>query len=367
MERIFNKEEILNFFLQLVKINSVSYKEGNLINFLKKKFHPYANNIFFQPVENTGNLIIYINGKDSKNRIFLNAHLDTVESTENINPVIDGNKIKTDGKTILGADDKAGITAIYFAIKNLKKLKRFPYINIVFTWGEEQGLLGAKSFDFHLLNAKAGYSLDGEGKPGSIVLSAPTHYVYEIEVHGKAAHAGVEPEKGINAIKISADLINKIICGRLDEETTANIGVITGGKATNIVPELVKIKGEVRSRNKNKLTAYLQNLRKVILETQKSHGVKIKANYRLAYKGFNFTPNSIEVKKAVEAAEITGLKTTYKKSGGGSDANIFNQNGFNCIPLGIGMMKPHTHKEFININDLLKTTEWVYNIIKVWA
>jgi len=360
-----NYRNLIKTFINLVKIESPSLKEKKIINYLKNELKNLGLELYFQKVGETGNLVAKLKGKKN-NSFFLNAHIDTVEPCYGVKPIITDTLIKSDGKTILGGDDKAALAIFIELIKFIKKHNiPTPDIYFVLTYGEEIGLVGAKNFDFSLLKAKYGFSFDADGSPGTIILSAPTHYLYEIKVYGKSAHAGIEPEKGLNAIKIAADIINNIPMGKIDFETTANVGKIEGGIATNIVPDFVQFNGEVRSRNKIKLKNYIKNLKELLNEKSRKYKTKIEYNFNLAYKGYKFNENSFLVKKLKEACEICNLPVKYVHSNGGSDANIFNQNGFPTLNLGIGMQNVHSKNEFILIKDLINSFRLAVSIVNV--
>ncbi|MDO9575704.1 MAG: M20/M25/M40 family metallo-hydrolase, partial [bacterium] len=252
------KYRLKSTFMELLMTDSPSGKEGNLAKLLSSILEDMGLSVGFDSANrvtggDTGNLIAYLSGDESLPPIMLNAHLDTIESTKGSAPLIESDIIKSDGNSILGADDKSGITCIVEALRVITENKLpHPPIEVVFTVCEENGLLGAKNLDYSMIRAKMGYALD-TGSPFALVVGAPYHNGITIKVFGREAHAGAAPSKGINAIKIAADAISKIDTGQIDKETTANIGIIRGGTATNIVPGFVEVKAEVRSHNEEKL------------------------------------------------------------------------------------------------------------------
>ncbi len=363
-----NYNKLIKRFVSLVKIDSESYHEEKIINYIKKVVEKLNGDFYFQQVrENTGNLIVSFKGNSNKKPIFFNAHLDTVTPGKNINPIITDKLIKSDGNTVLGSDDKAAVAIFLEGIEYILKNKiEHPDIYFVFTFAEEMGLIGAKHLDFTKIKAKEGYSFDGDGRVGTIILSAPTHYRYKIIVYGKSSHAGIAPEKGKNAILIASDLITKVKMGKIDNDTTANIGVISGGRATNIVPDRVTIEGEVRSQNFKKLKTYIKELKDKINKIKSKYKCKIKIDIWQEYKGFKFNENSFLVKKIVDACKKIKVKPIFEYSNGGSDANIFNQNGFKCLNIGIGMQKVHSTEEFILIKDLINGFRLFISLIENW-
>lgn len=359
-----NEKRLIQTFIKLVKINSISYHEEKIIQYLLAEFKNLGLKVKFQKVDNTGNIVAVLKGTLEQQAVFFNAHMDTVEPGKNIKPVITDTVIKSDGTTILGSDDKSAIAVFLEGLRIIKEKKvKHPDLYFVITYAEEQGLIGVKNFDFSLLKAKQGYSWDADGRIGTAVLSAPTHYQYVITVHGKAAHAGIAPEKGINAIKLSGALMNKIKTGKIDNETTANIGKIQGGRATNIVPDHVVFEGEVRSRNNVKLKRYLSDLKKTILQFKKQNKVRIDLKLSLAYKAYNFSSNHPLIRRFQSACEVLKIKPVFSQSNGGSDSNIFNQNHFSCLNLGIGMSNVHSTKEYIRKKDLINGVRLFLSLI----
>jgi tripeptide aminopeptidase len=371
------KNDVIEYFMDLVRIDSESAYEIDvalkLAADLKELGFKYefdqANDNF---ESNSGNLYGYMPGKIKKAPILFCAHMDTVKPGVGIKPKIVNGKIVSDRTTILGSDDKSGIAEIIFALKELKqeKVETSP-VEILFTVSEEVGLLGAKYCDYSKLKSKIGYALDSH-EIGSITIGAPSQNNLKFVIHGKEAHAGVNPELGVNAIKIAADAIKAMPSGRIDTETTCNIGIIQGGNATNIVPNEVTIMAEVRSHDQSKLEKVSNQMIKII--------EKKVANYRMgdfqanvdtlckqAYKHFLLDDQSPVVKIASEAAHNLGLPGVISIGGGGSDANIFNENGISVAIAGSGMNNVHTVNEFIMVEDLKKGVRWVKEVIKVYS
>jgi tripeptide aminopeptidase len=290
--------------------------------------------------------------------------MDTVIPGKNINPLLKGEKIVSSGKTILGADDKAAIAALLEALHIIKE-KNISHggIEIVFTICEEIGLKGAKNLDISELKSQIGFVLDAGGRVGKIITTAPSQNSLEITIYGKAAHAGSNPEEGINAIQVAGFALSRMKLGRIDEETTANIGIISGGKATNIVPDKVTLKGEVRSRNEEKLEKYTEQLKKITEDTAQEFRAKAEVKINKEYYCYNLSTDDRVVKIAMKAANDMGLQPELCPSGGGSDTNVFNKKGFPSIDLAIGMEKVHTVDEYILVKNLKNTVEYVLSII----
>ena len=369
-----NEKRLIESFMELVKIDSISREEKEVADFLVKKLKDLGLEVRVDQAgekvkSNSGNIIARLRGnKDKAISIMFSAHMDTVVPGKNINPICDGEKIVSDGKTILGADDKAAIAALLEALYIIKE-KNISHgdIEIVFTICEEIGLHGAKNLDISSLNARMAFVLDCGGQVGEIINAAPSQNSLKIIIHGKSAHAGSNPEEGINAIQVAGFALSRMKLGRIDEETTANIGIISGGKATNIVPDKVTLKGEVRSRNEEKLEKYTEQLKKIAEDTAQEFKAKAEIKINKEYDCYNLSPDDRTVKIAIKAAEKIGLLPSFHASGGGSDANVFNKKGFPSVVLAIGMEKVHTVDEYILVKNLKNTAEYVLSIINTVA
>jgi tripeptide aminopeptidase len=302
--------------------------------------------------------------------------MDTVEPGEQVKVIFSDGTFKSDGSTILGADDKSALAVIIETIKTLQenKLPHGP-LEVVITVCEEVGLLGAKHLDYSLIKAKYGYSLDATDTEG-IVTRAPAANHVEFKVYGRDAHAGAAPEKGINAIHLASQAISDVQVGRIDEETTANIGLIEGGQATNIVPSLVKVAGEVRSHSPEKLEQETQKMVSSFEDRISGYretfpsddGLpKLEVNVREDFSVLNIPDEHPVVTMAEEAAAKLGREMKIKTSGGGSDANIFFGHGIVAGILGTGMKDMHTVRESIALEDMVKSAELLLEIVQLHA
>jgi tripeptide aminopeptidase len=373
-ELMVNEKRLIESFMELVRIDSISREERNLADFLIEKLEDLGLEVIVDQAgervkSNSGNIIARLKGNIKKaTPIMFSAHMDTVVPGKNINPLLKGEKIVSSGKTILGADDKAAIAALLEALHIIKENNILcGDIEIVFSICEEIGLKGAKNLDISSLNAQMGFVLDSGGQVGEIVNSAPSQNSLEIIIHGKSAHAGSNPEEGINAIQVAGFALSRIKLGRIDEETTTNIGIISGGKATNIVPDEVTLKGEVRSRNEKKLEKYTEQLKKIIDDTAQEFKAKAEVKINKEYYCYNLSSDDLVVRIAMKAAKDIGLEPLLHPSGGGSDANVFNKKNFPSVDLAIGMEKVHTVDEYILIKNLKNTAEYVLSIINTIA
>jgi len=365
-----NEKRLIESFMELVRIDSVSGEEKEVADFLVKKLKGLGLEVTVDQAgekvkSNSGNIIARFKGNIKEaTPIMFSAHMDTVVPGKNIKPVCEGDKILSSGKTILGADDKAAIAALLEALRIIKENNiHCGDIEIVFSICEEIGLKGAKNLDISSLNAQMGFVLDAGGQVGKIITTAPSQNSLKIIIYGKSAHAGSNPEEGINAIQVAGFALSRMKLGRIDEETTANIGIISGGKATNIVPDKVTLKGEVRSRNEEKLEKYTERLKKITEDTAREFKAKAEAKINRKYYCYNLSPGDQVVKISMKAAKDMGLQPELCPSGGGSDANVFNKKGFPSVVLAIGMEKVHTVDEYILVKNLKKTAEYVLSII----
>lgn len=371
------QSNIADYFLSLVKISSESRDEKNIaeklfLDLQELGLQPQFDQAHLQTGGNCGNLYAYVPGNVSKKPILLCAHMDTVTPGNNVKPRLENGVIYSDGTTVLGSDDKSGIAEILFAIKKLKDSgEDHAPIEILFTISEEIGLLGAKHFDCSMLKSTFGYALDAH-HVGEFMVGAPSQNSLEFKIYGKEAHAGVEPEKGINAIQVAAEAIAGISWGRVDFETTCNVGIIKGGMATNIVPNMVLIKGEVRSHSMKKLTDLTQHIVTTFQETVDKYeinGVKasMEATVHNEYHSFFFENDAEVVDLAIQAADKVGVPIRTIKGGGGSDANIFNGKGLSVIAVGTGMDKVHTVEECIRVSELENGAKWVCELIRIYS
>ena len=365
-----NEKRLIESFIELVKIDSVSREEKEVADFLVRKLKDLGLEVRVDQAgekvkSNSGNIIARLRGdKNKATPIMFSAHMDTVVPGKNINPICDGEKIVSDGKTILGADDKAAIAALLEALYIIKE-KNISHgdIEIVFTICEEIGLHGAKNLDISSLNARMAFVLDCGGQVGEIINAAPSQNSLKIIIHGKAAHAGSNPEEGINAIQVAGFVLSRMKLGRIDEETTTNIGIISGGKATNIIPDEVILEGEVRSRKEEKLEKYTEQLKKIAEDTAQEFKAKAEVKINREYYCYNLSTDDQVVKIAMKAVKDMGLEPLLHPTGGGSDANVFNKKSFPAVDLAIGMEKVHTLEEYILVKNLKNTAEYVLSII----
>lgn len=365
-----NSSRIIEEFLELVRVDSVSGKERLIADLLKRKLTALGLEVWEDRAgqevgSDTGNIIGRLSGNDVGPVLLLCAHMDTVEPGRGVKPLVVDGVIRSSGDTVLGADDKAGIEAILEALRLVQENHvQHGGLEVAFTIWEEGGLFGAKNLDYNRITARVGFVLDSDGPPGTIVTRAPSQDKIGATIKGRAAHAGINPEDGINAIQVASHAIAQMKVGRIDHETTSNIGIISGGKAVNIVPDSVTIQGEARSLDTGKREAQTAHMCRAIREAAENFGASADIVTETIYPDFNLTEESPPVRIAVKAAENLGLTSRQEQTGGGSDANIFNSRGIATAVLGIGMKKVHTTEEYITVSDLVENARYLLEIIK---
>ncbi len=371
-----NLQRLTDSFTTLVRIDSPSKEEAQLAHWLRERLTAMSAEVYEDDSRavtgsNTGNLIARISGDSAITPLLFCVHMDTVEPGRGIQPQFNDGVFTSSGDTILGADDKAAI-AILLEVLALIQENEIPHgpLEFLFTVCEEIGLLGAKALDVSLLQARSGYALDATDV-FKLITNAPCATRFKAGVIGKAAHAGANPEAGISAIQLASRAIAAMPLGRIDAETTANIGLIQGGKATNIIPDLVELHGEVRSHDLEKLRKtqdeILSLLHRVIDDCPKQEGLpRLEIFVQNDYPILNIEKEHAVVAAAMRGAAALSRELVLGRTGGGSDANILCGKGVVCAVMGIGMEKVHTTNEFIRLIDMENCCRLVVSIIKEW-
>jgi tripeptide aminopeptidase len=352
--------ELVDRFCDMVRIASESGEEGEFLEWLARRWAEDLGAACER--DGYGNLIARLPGRScSGEPLLLCAHADTVKPGVGIEPVVEDGVIRARGSTILGADDKAGIAAIWFGIKGAS---RHPPLEIVITREEEVGLLGAKHLEVERLEARLGYVLDGEAFD-EIVIGGPSHFLIDVTVHGKAAHAGMAPEQGISAIKAAARAIARLPEGRIDHETTANVGVIQGGEIRNGVPAKAVVQAECRSLSHDKAVGLADVYRRTFEEEANALGAWAEVKVELAYRAVRLAEDEPAVLLARRAVEALGLIPKPRLICGGTDASILNMRGIRCAVLGMGARAPHTPDEHIRVEDLETAVALVRTLLEL--
>jgi tripeptide aminopeptidase len=373
-----NQQRIADEFFRLASIDSPSYQEAAIAAYLHQRFSQLGATVDFDTAgatigSNSGNMIARFPGSREGEPFVISVHMDTVSPAENVQPVLKDGIFTSAGNTILGADDKAGIAELIEAIEVLNE-HNIPYgpLEVVITVCEELGLLGAKEFDFSTLKGKRGVALDTTGID-RIITRAPAANRMKIDIHGLEAHAGVCPEQGLSAITIASKAIARMTLGRVDEHTTANIGTINGGIATNIIPGQVSLSGEVRSHQPERLQQVTEAIIRCCEEEVYNSSVVVDGKTRLAsmaieiredFPAMQIAETASIVQLVVNAGKTLQRPQQIAAAGGGSDANIFNSHGIEMVILGTGMAKVHTPQEQVAVADMEKVSTLLVEIIQ---
>jgi tripeptide aminopeptidase len=298
--------------------------------------------------------------------LFFCAHLDTVPPEAPIEPLVGEDEVVRNGAgTILGADDKSAVAAMLEATARLVEDGR-PHsgVELVFTPKEEVGLLGAEAFDESRLAARYGYVYDHAGPIGEVILGAPHQQKLDVRFHGRAAHAGMFPEDGRSAIAAAARAIADLRLGRLDDETSANVGRIEGGTARNVVPEWCGFAAEARSHDERKLADLVREMVDTVTFAASLEECELEAQVSGLSRGYRFRRDDLPVRLAAMALERVGREPSYVLSGGGADANVFNERGLQCLNLANGMTDIHTPDERIAVADLHEMVEVTLSLVE---
>nr|WP_086940961.1 M20/M25/M40 family metallo-hydrolase [Thaumasiovibrio occultus] len=359
-----NQQRLVDHFVDLVKIDSESGNEKAIATELATQLEAMNFTVHRLPVpedlSNGFNLYARLEGTLPGSTV-LSCHMDTVKPGIGIEPVIEGDIITSAGNTILGGDDKSGISAIIEAIRSIQADgKAHKTIEIAFTVFEEGGLRGSKVFDMSYITSPQALVFDSGGQIGKIITQAPGQQSIKVTITGRPAHAGLAPEEGINAMVVASEAITKMKLSRIDHETTANIGIVQGGQATNIVMPEMYIAAEARSLNDDKLAAQTAHMIDTFEAAAKAHGAEITIDSQRAYNAFTLEDSDPLVQSVIETFESIGIEPQTASTGGGSDANVFTAKGLKTVNLSTGMSKVHTTEEFIKISDMVKISDFIY-------
>lgn len=367
-----DKNALVAEFCELVRIDSLSGKELAVAQVLAGKLEAMGLSVRFDNAHlpiggEVGNVIGRLPATDAtRPTLMLQSHMDTVTPGEGIEPVVEGDVIHSAGDTILGADAKAGVTVILQALREVIAAG-IPHgeLQVVFCIAEETGLNGAYHLDYSMISPDYCFVFDGGKEPGEMTTAAPSAYKMTYRIKGKAAHAGVRPEDGINAIQVAAQGIARMKLGRIDYETTANIGIIEGGLARNIVPESCVLYAEARSHDAAKLEAQLAHMR-LCLEhaAEENQAQLLEPEIAASYKRFALPDDAPVVQIAWQAAEALGLQPLTESGGGGSDANVFNEHGIPAVICATGAEGVHTVHEKAHIGQMVDCARWLVEIIR---
>jgi tripeptide aminopeptidase len=377
---VINPERLKNLLIELIKIDSLSRREGHVALRLRREMEGLDAQVWIDDAGekvggDTGNLIAHFRGTaPGAPPLLLSAHMDTVVPGEGIVPILEGDILRTDGRTVLGGDDKSGVAIICEVLRVIKETQ-LPCgdIDVVFTICEEAGLIGAKCLDVSRLRARTGLVLDSDSV-GFLFTKAPAANRMEFQIRGLEAHAGVCPERGINAIKVAADGLARMQLGRIDHETTANLGVIEGGMAVNIVPNSILLRGEARSHSEEKLERQTRHMLECLRQAAARHSLEldgkqlqatVEATIERDYDRMHVPDASMIVQLVQAAAERLHIEVKTLATGGGCDANVLNQKGLEVANLSTGMRDIHTVHEWLDLKDLNLSAQMVLEVVKL--
>jgi tripeptide aminopeptidase len=364
---IIDQDRLVKQFMDFVRIDSPSFEEAPFVAALEEELKKLG-----LAVENdhsgrngAGNLFSVLPGtnRDIPPILFC-MHTDTVEPGRGIKPRLENGWIRSDGTTILGADNKSALAGTLEAVRWLQAQRpAHGDVEFLFTWAEERGHQGARAFDISRLHARIGFVPDGGGPLGTIITQAPYYDSVRATFVGKAAHAGLAPESGISAIVMASQAVSRMPLGRVAEGTTANIGKISGGAGRNIVPEKAEIEGEARSLVLENLEAQISKMRMAMEEAAQAMGGQVQVEINREYDGFHVREDDFSVRIAERASQRVGLIPSIASTNGGSDGNDLNAKGIRTIVLGMGGRDFHSTQEAISVADLVKLSEWIAAVV----
>lgn len=355
-----SRDRLVETLINLIKIDSPTGEEDEMDREVSKRLQGLG---FAVRHDAYGNVIAKLDGTGEP--VILSAHLDTVEPGRGIRPQLDGDVLRSDGTTILGGDCKAGVAIVLEALTSVVESGQ-PHlpVEVIFSRAEEGGLNGARNLDFSLVTARRGVVFDGEGEVNRLTVAAPAQNVVKAEIIGRASHAGVEPEKGISALVIAGHVLTRLPLGRIDEETTANIGYLEGGLKRNIIPERAYLDGEIRSRDQAKLDRYTDRFREVFDEVAGMYPeARLELDVISSYRAYRVDAEHPTVAMLSGALTDIGLEPQLKGTGGGSDANVFFEHGIAALPVGIGVRSFHTKEETAVIPEVLQGAEMCQRLL----
>jgi len=366
-----SEERLKDLFLSLMAMPSPSGQEGRVAQALKKRLSDIGFEVFVDQAGKVlngeaGNIIAKRAGRRDWDTVLLCAHMDTVTPVSPGAPVIENGVISSPGNGVIGIDDKAGIAAIIEGVQRMiETVQEGPPIEIVLTVQEEVGLKGSRQLDMTRLDARCGFVLDSGSEVGEITIGSPEKRSLEFLFTGRASHAGVEPEKGVSAIVAASKAIAGMPLGRISAETTANIGLIQGGAAKNIVPETTRLVGEARSFSEDELARTVEAMVMVAQKEAESMGATVQFNENRDYPAIHLNEEESVVQLAASAIRKMGLEPRFSEGGGGSDAVILTTKGIPCVNLGMGVKNAHTSQEHISLKELEKTAQLVFQLLTV--
>ncbi len=369
-----NEERLVALFKRLCLIDAPALSEGESVAWTKAHLESLGLDVREDDAGagiggSANNLVVTLKGTlEHAPRIFLSAHFDTVEPTAGLEIVEEGGVFRSGGETILGADDKGGMAPAIEAVRHfLESGEPHGDVVLLLSVAEEIGLKGAAALDIGSLDLDYGYVLDTGPPVGSFVTRTATHDNLAITVHGKPAHAGKDPENGVNALQVAAAAISGMKLGRIGPEATANLGIVHGGTAVNVVMPSLTIRAEARSTSVTELDAQIAHMRERFEAAARDAGATVAFEHDRHYSSYHVPDGEAVVEVAQEAARALGLSGALRTTLGGSDANVFNAKGVPSIVVATGMEAIHTHEERISCADLVRTAELCVELVRAAA
>ena len=355
-----DRDRMVQTFCELVTIDSPSGEEAAVAEYLVARL----SSLGLEVVQDDYGNVIASDGRD--NPFMLSAHMDTVEPGRGIKPIVADDRISSDGTTIGGGDCKAGLTAILEALDSIREdgAGHIP-IEVVCTREEEIGLVGAMNLDFSAIRSKEAIVFDSEGPASQITWSSPTYVGFDVDITGRAAHAGIEPERGVSAIRAAADLISRLPQGRLDQDTTFNIGTFEGGNVRNTVPENASLRGEFRSTNLETLDELRVRVSETLDEVRKGFPeADLRAHIDTKFETYTLDDDDPATRRIKAALVDLGMEPTTKSSGGGTDANVFRTRGISAAAVGMADYNFHTVREYVSIPELVDAAHLCEKLVR---
>jgi tripeptide aminopeptidase len=358
-----DRERVLTTLIDLCEIRSPSFSETPVREYVRSAIMSLGLTV---DEDRRGNLYVHLPGREDLDPLFLASHMDTVPVPEGASVCVirENGRIESDKTTILGGDDKQGIAA---ALEMIRLAVAYPGthrgIDAIFTVEEEMGSLGSRDVEVDRITARQGYNLDGETPPGTAITRAPRKARYTVTVRGRSSHAALDPERGINAIINAARIVRQLPQGAPDEHSTANVGTISGGHQTNVVPDTATITGEIRSFDEDSFNRLRGQIDTVVSEIDTAGEGSVSVAWEETYNRYEVSPAEPCVRWFSEACTAQGIETAYLTSRGGGDANQLNNNGLTCIVFGLGMHEIHSVDEYVVEDEYLAAVELLRSIV----
>jgi tripeptide aminopeptidase len=366
------RDELVDLFVRLASIRSPSREEREMADAVAG----FVRAAGFQVEEDDsaalsgcacGNLIVRVPGRGEGTPVALCAHLDTVPTAEAPIVVVEHGVVRSDGRTVLGADDKAAVAALLLVLRDLGREAPAADVEFVFTAGEEIGLQGARALELADLRSRVVCVFDSEGAPGTVICSAPTLKAVVARFRGAAAHSGIEPEQGRSAVVAAARAVAAMALGRLDDQSTANVGLIGGGSAVNVVPEHCAVHAEVRSRDEVLLAHHLTRMVDACTLAAAEVGVDVDLDIQEHFRGYRWDDGSLPLRLVDAALADAGIEARHVAGGGGSDSNVFNARGLAAVTLGVGFERVHSPHESMRVDRLHQLYALAHAIVRAAA